>query len=246
MAKNKYDVKKYDIDLTFQHISCYINDQKWWADEKKRLKAVKLYKQLKLKKLFTLTKQDYEKYAKSFLKTVNDWCKRCIDSKQWKKLTNSISQPQQQIKELKQENSISLSDKAYTLLQDLAKQENTSISEVIISRLSKKEKISTIKTDDSEEKAITKESDNIQLDAIQPIAYKHKKKGSQSVIELWQFAGGQCQALSKATHKRCKRITPDLSMKQQEVDGVIYEFSVCHTHNNDKSQLDSEYIKPKK
>ena len=246
MAKNKYKIKTDTIELTFQYISQYLHDKKWWNDEKKRLKAIKVYKKLKLEKLFNLTKKDTGKYGSNFQTSLNDWCKRCINDKQWKKLKNSTNQHQDQTKaipkESKQEKTISLSNKAYELLHNAAGQEKTSISDLIISILEHKTENPVIETDDNKPVKIIEAIKNNKLDKEKLKTYEKLKKDNHKVIELWHYAGGQCQALAKVTQKRCKRITPELSIKHQIIGDIDYEFAVCRSHNNDTSQLDQSNI----
>ena len=127
-------------ELTFQYISQYLHDQKWWKNEKQRLKAIKVYKKLKLEELYNIAKQDNGKYKSNFQASINDWCKRCINDKQWKKLKNSINQAklQAETKESNQEKTISLSNKAYELLHNAARQKKSSISDLIIPLLEHK------------------------------------------------------------------------------------------------------------
>lgn len=244
MEKNKYDINKNDIELTFQHISHYIDDKKWWKDEKKRLKAIKIYKKLNLEKLFNLTKKDKDKYGLHFLSTLSDWCKRCINSKQWKKLKQSVNQIQLRKKELGQKKNISISNKAYELLHHASRQENTSVSELIVFMLEHRAENLTAKINNNKLNQITEKTEDNEADEVHSITYEKIKKGNQYIIELWHYAGGQCQALSKATQKRCKRITPELSMNRQTIGDTVYEFSVCHTHTKETSLLDPTYICP--
>jgi len=242
MKKNKYNIKKNDIDIIFQHISQNIHDKDWWKDEKERLKAIKIYKKLNLKKYFKLTKKNKDKYQSHFLTKLSDWCKRCLSNKQRKKLKNSISQTNELSKEVKQENIISLSNKAYELLHDVARQEKMSISELIISKLERKDENLIIETKETEPAVIIEAIENKKLSEKNLKTQKKVKKGNNNVIELWHYAGSQCQALSKVTQKRCKRITPNLSIKHQIIGDIDYEFAVCHSHNNDASQLDQSNI----
>lgn len=242
MGKNKYNINKNDVELTFQRVSHYIHDKKWWKDEKKRLKAIKIYKKLNLEKLFNLTKEDKDQYSIQFLDTLKDWCKRCINSKQWKKLKQSINQIQLQKKEPGQEKDISISNKAYELLHNASRQENTPVSELIISMLKHRTENLTAKINNNNLKQIIEKIEDNEPEQVHLVTYEKIKKGNQYIIELWHYAGGQCQALSKATQKRCKRITPELSMKRQNIGDTVYEFSVCHTHTKDASLLDPTYI----
>ena len=242
MKKNKYHIKKNDIEIMFQHISQNIHDKKWWKDEKKRLKAIKLYKKLNLKKRFKLTKKNKDKYYSHFLTKLNDWCEQCLNNKQWKRIKNSINQAQEPTKEIKQEKTISLSDKAYELLHDVARQEKISISELILSKLEDKEEKLIVESNDTEPVVIIEAIKNKKLSEKKLITHKKTKKGNKNIIELWHYAGGQCQALSKVTQKRCKRITPNLSIKHQVIGNIDYQFAVCHSHNNDTSQLDQSNI----
>ncbi|MDX2504337.1 MAG: hypothetical protein QNL62_07660 [Gammaproteobacteria bacterium] len=244
MAKNKYNIKTDSIELTFQYISQYLHDQKWWKNEKQRLKAIKVYKKLKLEELYNIAKQDNGKYKSNFQASINDWCKRCINDKQWKKLKNSINQAklQAETKESNQEKTISLSNKAYELLHNAARQKKSSISDLIIPLLEHKIENLPVETDENKPVQIIEAIKNIELNKKKLKTYEKVTKGKQKVIELWHYAGGQCQALSKTTHKRCKRITPELSIKHQIIGDIDYEFAVCHTHNNDTSQLDQSDI----
>ena len=254
MAKNKFKINADTIDLAFQNITRHLQDKQWWDDEKSRQKAVKIYKKLKLEKLFNLAKQDFQKYSKKIQNSLNVWCHRCINNKQWKKLKNSIVQAQQKLnthletpvidkdKIPEREKTISLSSAAYKLLQNISKNKNKSVSEIIMSSLVPKIES---KTNDSKNNQSIKTMDaikNTQPDIRDLKVHEKKKKGGLNAIELWHYAGGQCQALSKVTKKRCKRITPELSIKHQIINNIDYEYAVCHTHNNDKSELDQSDI----
>jgi len=242
MAKNKYNIKIDDIELTFHYILQFLHDKKNWKDEKNRLKAIKIYKKLKLEELFNLTKKDKDK--STFLKSLIVWCKQCIKSKQWKQLRNTIKKAKNKRIELEQDVTLIVSPKALKLLQNKACQENKSISELIISLLEPAIEQPINPTNNSTDiKFTTIANDKLIEEKIK--AYKIINKNNQSVIELWHYAGGQCQALSKTTHQRCKRITPELSIKQQLIGNIVYEFSVCHTHNKDKAELDQSYLKLK-
>jgi hypothetical protein len=242
MAKNKYNIKIDDVELTFHYISQFLYDNKKWKDEKNHLKAIKLYKKLRLEELFNLTKKDNEDNKSTFINSLLTWCKQFIKTKQWKQLRHKIKQAKNNHIDSEQEIAPTLSPKALKLLQNIARQENKSISELIISVLEHKIEHPINPTDNNSEKkfaAIT--NDKLIKEKIK--AYKIIKKDNQSVIELWHYAGGQCQALSQTTHQRCKRITPELSIRQQFIGNIVYEFAVCHTHNKDKSHLDQSYLK---
>ena len=244
MAKNKYNIKIDDVELTFDYISRFLQDNKNWKNEKSRLKAIKLYKKLRLEELFNLTKKDNDKNKSTFLNSLISWCKQFINSKQWKQLKNKIKHAKSHHTDSEQEVALTLSPKAFKLLQNIAQQENKSISELIISVLEHKIEAPVNPTDNNSEIKFTAiANDKLIKEKIK--AYKIVKKDNQSVIELWQYAGGQCQALSQTTHQRCKRITPELSIRQQLIGNIVYEFAVCHTHNKDKSQLDQSYLKIK-
>lgn len=254
MAKNKFKITADTIELAFQNITKHLQDKQWWDDEKKRQKAIKLYKKLKLEKLFNLAKSDYKKYSDKIQSSLNVWCHRCINNKQWKKLKNNILHAQQKLnthrktpsidkEEVAERNkTISLSASAYKLLLNMSKNENKSVSEVIISSLDTKSE--SIKSDKNNKQNFkTMEAiKNTQPDDKDLKVHQKTKKGGLKTIELWHYAGGQCQALSKVTQKRCKRITPELSIKHQIINDIDYEYAVCHTHNNDKSELDQSDV----
>lgn len=254
MAKSKFKITADTIELAFQNITKHIQDKQWWDDEKKRQKAIKLYKKLKLEKFFNLAKSDYKKYSDKIQSSLNVWCHRCINNKQWKKLKNNILQAQQKLNTRRDtpsvdkneitehENTISLSASAYKLLQNISKNENKSVSDVIISSLEAKPE--SIKSDNKSKQSfkIMDAIKNTQPDGKDLKVHQKIKKGGLKTIELWHYAGGQCQASSKVTHKRCKRITPELAIKHQIINDIDYEYAVCHTHDNDKSELDQSDI----
>ena len=146
MTKIKFQLNAENIELAYHNISHSLQDSEWWNSEKKRQKALKIYKKLKLEELFDLARRDYEKYKNKIQKSLNNWCNQCINSKQWKQLRNSIRQAQHQIsdqietqikirsKKQKQEKNISLSDAAYQLLFNFSQQEKKSFSDIIISK----------------------------------------------------------------------------------------------------------------
>lgn len=250
MTKIKFLLNAENIELAYQNISHSLQDSEWWNSEKKRQKAIKIYKKLKLEKLFDLAKRDYEKYKKKIQKSLNNWCNQCINSEQWKQLRNSIQQAQNQISDHietqikirnnkpKQEKNISLSDSAYQLLYNFSQQEKKSISDIIISKFSPNTKSQAVENKSTQSFKTIDAIKNTKPDNQDLKTHEKVKKGKINIIELWHYAGGQCQALSKVTQKRCKRITPELSIKHQVIKGIDYEFAVCHTHDNDKSQLD--------
>ena len=256
MLKNQFKLNADAIELTFHNITQYLQDNNWWDSEKKRLKAIKVYKKLKLKKLFKLAKKDFKKYSSKVQTSLNKWCKECINNTQWKTLRESILQAGTQLKsQLKtlekspaqtaianigKETNISLSNTAYELLQKAAAHEKKSISALIIATF-KNKKITADQKPESGVKII-EAIKNTQPDKKELKSHEKSRTGNPNTIEIWHYAGGQCQALSKVTQKRCKRITPDLSHKHQIIDKIDYEYAVCHTHDNNKSQLDQSAI----
>jgi hypothetical protein len=240
VKKNK--IKISDIEISFQYITDCINNKKYWKAEKKHLKALRLYKKNKIDKLYNSSKED-NKYKEILLVQLNDWCNQCLNTKKWenfKQVINHYSYHHKAVDELK---NIKLTNKTYQLLNGVALQENISVSELISLMIEAKVDNLPHQNNDNEiTKTFTEENNNI-VDEEQLLTYEIVKKDNYDTIDLSPYAGGQCQALSQTTKKRCKKITPLLSIKNQQIGDIIYEFSVCQTHNKETSKLAPNYIK---
>ncbi|MBF0263950.1 MAG: hypothetical protein HQL46_01665 [Gammaproteobacteria bacterium] len=240
MTKNDFKLNKNQIETAYQQIKRSISNHDWWENEKHRNKAIKKFKKLKLDSFYEKIKVDSQQYLTQFVSLIKKWCASCLDKKHWEKLRQEIeANINHQIKDKENSpNSIELSQEACQLLLHSSEQSGKSISDLII------ENFKEIKTSNTENQALDFSTiDNTDFIAQKLSQHDIVNKNGQNTIEVWKLAGGQCQSISKATQKRCKRISPDLAITQQIINDICYEYAVCATHNKSNSELDAMYIK---
>ena len=242
MKKSDFIINKNQIETAYQQIKEKLNEHDWWDNEKSRKKAIKHFNALKLEDVYDKIKVDSHKYFAKFLSLIQKWCAKCLDKKHWQKLKEEIEANINKQGNQSGINQIELSHDAYLLLQQTSEKSGKAISDLIIENFSANEE-TLPNTEVKKQSSDFTSYNNADFVAEKLKQYHIVDKNGQQTIEVYQLAGGQCQSISKATKKRCKKISPDLQVIQEMINGICYEYAVCSTHNKSNAQLDKIYIK---
>ena len=88
---SKLKIKKADLLLVCENISQNVHNSYWWKNDKKLLKALKVYKKLKINEYYNLVKKGNKKYRPKLHKSLNKWCSNCLTAKQCESIKKDIA-----------------------------------------------------------------------------------------------------------------------------------------------------------
>lgn len=123
MKVGRYIIRRQDRHAAITFVEQQLNQESQWidGDEKQQLTAKQEY-------LDSLTEPD----------GMNAWCEKWLNDVQWEQLRQAISgarDMQEKIRQSQSLRTISLSYQAWEILADLAQQNNTTLSNIIIMHL---------------------------------------------------------------------------------------------------------------
>ena len=123
MARSRFIITRQDKTAALAYISNKLRDPYWPSkDTTRQLKAQRKYET-----------------AKRELVTLNEWCEKWLDSRQWTQLKNAIRAARKRTADLSrdQPKNVTLSRKAWRIISDLAKRDGVTLSALIENRLGK-------------------------------------------------------------------------------------------------------------
>lgn len=123
MAEHSYVIRQQDRDTAVAFIDSQISkDPRWFSNvESQRMVAEREYRDIKAD-------------PPSF----NEWCRKWMNETQWAQIKEAISLAREQketLKRVRPDKTISLTHRAWEILSDLARQDDATLSEVIVNRL---------------------------------------------------------------------------------------------------------------
>ena len=123
MARSRFTITRQDKTAALAYITNKLRDPYWPSEDTSRqLKAERKYKD-----------------EKRELVTLNEWCEKWLDSRQWTQLKNAIRAARKRTADMKRDppKSVTLSRKAWRIISDLAKRDGVTLSALIEDRLGK-------------------------------------------------------------------------------------------------------------
>ncbi|MDT8364743.1 MAG: hypothetical protein RQ714_08900 [Nitrosomonas sp.] len=123
MKANRYVIRRQDRRVAIAFVEQRLNAEPQWIEGDKQRQLV--------------AKQDYLDNIVD-PDAINAWCAKWLNDAQWEQLRQAISTArdlQEKIRQASPLKTISLSDRAWQILIDLAQKDNTTLSNVIINHL---------------------------------------------------------------------------------------------------------------